>query len=171
MQKLSISSIQTPIGKMHAGATGNGLCFLEFENEERLKKHISYFSSNFEIKEDPINQIILQTQSELTSYFNKTLKVFTIPLDLAGTEFQVSVWKALLTIPFGQTRSYLEQSKILGDVKAIRAVATANGKNKIAIIVPCHRVIGSDGSLTGYAGELWRKKKLLDLESNQRSLF
>ncbi len=110
---------------------------------------------------------------QLDEYFNGTRTVFDLKLNPQGTGFQQRVWKELLNVPHGKTRSYLEQSKKLGDVKAIRAVASANGKNPIWILIPCHRIIGSDGSLTGYAGGLWRKKWLLEHEnlSIQRSLF
>jgi len=110
---------------------------------------------------------------QLSEYFNGERIDFDLKLNPQGTEFQKRVWKELQKVPFGKTRSYLEQSKKLGDPKAIRAVASANGKNPIWIIIPCHRIIGSDGSLTGYAGGLWRKKRLLELESPspQQSLF
>jgi len=110
---------------------------------------------------------------QLDEYFNGVRTTFYIKLNPQGTDFQKRVWKELLNVPHGKTRSYLEQSKKLGDVKAIRAVASANGKNPIWIVIPCHRIIGSDGSLTGYAGGLWRKKWLLELESPspQQSLF
>ena len=110
---------------------------------------------------------------QLQEYFNSQRTDFTFKLNPKGTDFQQKVWNALLDIPFGKTRTYLEQSKFLGDPKAIRAVASANGKNPLWIVVPCHRVIGSDGSLTGYAGGLWRKKWLLEHEnpSPQHSLF
>ena len=110
---------------------------------------------------------------QLDEYFNGTRTAFNLKLNPQGTGFQQRVWKELLNIPHGKTRSYLEQSKKLGDVKAIRAVASANGKNPIWILIPCHRIIGSDGSLTGYAGRLWRKKWLLEHEnpSMQQSLF
>lgn len=110
---------------------------------------------------------------QLNEYFNKIRTTFNLKLNPQGTDFQKRVWKELLNVPHGKTRSYLEQSKKLGDVKAIRAVASANGKNPIWIVIPCHRIIGSDGSLTGYAGGLWRKKWLLELESPslQQSLF
>ena len=110
---------------------------------------------------------------EVNEYFDGKREVFTLDLNPEGTDFQKKVWDALLTIPFGKTTSYLELSKTLGDVKAIRAVAAANGKNPLWIIVPCHRVIGSDGSLTGYAGGLHRKQWLLEHESpfKQTSLF
>ncbi|PTX45108.1 methylated-DNA-[protein]-cysteine S-methyltransferase [Christiangramia gaetbulicola] len=111
--------------------------------------------------------------SQLEAYFQGILKSFDLKLNPQGTDFQKKVWKKLLEIPYGTTTSYLQLSKDLGDKKAIRAVASANGKNPLWFIVPCHRVIGSDGSLTGYAGGLQRKKWLLDMENppSQQSLF
>ncbi len=111
--------------------------------------------------------------SQIQEYFDKKRTDFTFKLCPKGTEFQQKVWKQLLDIPFGKTISYLELSKKLGDVKAIRAAASASGKNPLWIVIPCHRVIGTDGSLTGYAGGLWRKKWLLEHENptNQQSLF
>ena len=110
---------------------------------------------------------------QLDEYFAGKRSEFDLKLNPQGTDFQKKVWSELLNIPFGKTRTYLEQTKQIGDPKAIRAVASANGKNPIGIIIPCHRVIGSDGSLTGYAGGLWRKKWLLDHENpvKQQSLF
>lgn len=110
---------------------------------------------------------------QLDEYFRGTRTEFDLKLNPQGTDFQQRVWKELLNVPFGKTRTYLEQSKKLGNVKAIRAVASANGKNPLWIVIPCHRIIGSDGSLTGYAGGIWRKKWLLEHEnpSNQQSLF
>lgn len=120
-----------------------------------------------------IPSILKETVSQLNDYFEGKRIDFTFKLNPFGTEFQQKVWKGLLEIPFGKTMSYLELSKKLGDVKAIRAVASANGKNPLWIVVPCHRVIGTDGSLTGYAGGLWRKKWLLEHEnpSTQQILF
>ena len=114
-----------------------------------------------------------QAVTQLQEYFKGKRTHFNLKLNPKGTEFQQRVWQELLNIPFGKTLSYLELSKKLGDIKAIRAVAAANGKNPLWIVVPCHRVIGTDGSLTGYAGGLERKKWLLDHEnpSNQQSLF
>ena len=100
----------------------------------------------------------------MAEYFNGTRTTFSVVLDLVGTDFQKQVWAVLMQIPYGHTRSYMQQAQALGDVKKVRAVANANGMNKISIIVPCHRVIGSDGSLTGYGGGIWRKQKLLELE-------
>ncbi|PZR23210.1 MAG: cysteine methyltransferase [Flavobacterium psychrophilum] len=114
-----------------------------------------------------------EAAQQLTEYFDGKRNTFDFLLNPQGTDFQKKVWKALLEIPFGKTTSYQELSIKLGDVKAIRAVASANGKNPLWVVVPCHRVIGSDGSLTGYAGGLWRKKWLLEHETPpiQQSLF
>jgi methylated-DNA-[protein]-cysteine S-methyltransferase len=127
--------------------------------------------------EEEITQIIPEELQDcvyqLNEYFEGTRKHFNLKLNPQGTDFQQEIWKLLQTIPYGKTTSYLELSKTFGDVKAIRAVANANGKNPLWIVIPCHRVIGSDGSLTGYAGGLHRKKWLLDHESpvKQQKLF
>ena len=105
-----------------------------------------------------------QLEKELEEYFEGKRKDFTVPLAPVGTDFQKNVWEILRTIPYGTTRSYQQQADILGNPKAVRAVANANGLNKISIIIPCHRVIGSNGTLTGYGGVIWRKQKLLELE-------
>jgi len=120
-----------------------------------------------------IPEVLQESVSQLNDYFDGKRNDFTFKLNPKGTDFQQKVWKGLLEIPFGKTMSYMDLSKKLGDVKAIRAVASANGKNPLWIVVPCHRVIGTDGSLTGYAGGLWRKKWLLEHENptNQQSLF
>ena len=120
-----------------------------------------------------IPAVLQEAVLQLQDYFEKKRTSFDFKINPKGTDFQIKVWNALLEIPYGKTRTYLEQSKFLGDIKAIRAVASANGKNPLWIVVPCHRVIGSDGSLTGYAGGLWRKKWLLDHENpvKQQSLF
>lgn len=122
---------------------------------------------------DSIPNDLEQAVIQLQEYFEGKRTHFDLKLNPKGTDFQQSVWKELLNIPYGETLSYMELSKKIGDVKAIRAVATANGKNPLWIVIPCHRVIGTDGSLTGYAGGLWRKKWLLELENptNQQSLF
>lgn len=135
---------------------------------------VSVISISDEGDSSPSIPVVLQESVfQLNDYFDGKRTFFTFKLNPSGTAFQQKVWAALLEIPFGQTISYLELSKKLGDVKAIRAVASANGRNPLWIVVPCHRVIGTDGSLTGYAGGLWRKKWLLELEnpSNQQSLF
>ena len=120
-----------------------------------------------------IPAVLQEAVLQLQDYFEKKRTSFDFKINLKGTEFQQKVWKGLLEIPFGKTMSYMELSKNMGDAKAIRAVASANGKNPLWIVVPCHRVIGADGSLTGYAGGLWRKKWLLEYENptTQQSLF
>lgn len=120
-----------------------------------------------------IPNVLKDCVSQLQEYFDGRRQHFDFKLNPQGTDFQQKVWQELLNIPFGKTLSYLDLSKKLGDVKAIRAVASANGRNPLWIVVPCHRVIGTDGSLTGYAGGLWRKKWLLEHESpsKQQSLF
>jgi len=120
-----------------------------------------------------IPEVLKQAVSQLEEYFEGKRTDFDLKLNPQGTEFQQKVWKALLEIPYGKTISYMDQTKKLGDIKAIRAVASANGKNPLWIVVPCHRVIGTNGSLTGYAGEIWRKKWLLEHENptQQQSLF
>jgi len=116
------------------------------------------------ITEPQENEVTKLAVSQLTAYFEGSLKTFTLPIKQPGTAFQQEVWSALLTIDYGVTRSYLQMAKQMNNVLAIRAMAAANGKNNLAIVVPCHRVIGSDGTLVGYAGSLWRKKWLLDHE-------
>ncbi len=122
---------------------------------------------------DTIPVELQEAVTQLEEYFSGNRDLFTFPLNPQGTDFQKKVWQALLQIPYGKTTSYQQLAIQLGDVKAIRAVAAANGKNPLWIVVPCHRVIGSDGSLTGYAGGLWRKKWLLEHENPpvQQSLF
>ena len=120
-----------------------------------------------------IPQVLQECVTQLQQYFHGKRTQFDFKINPKGTDFQQKVWQELLNIPFGKTISYLDLSKKLGDPKAIRAAATANGKNPLWIVIPCHRVIGTDGSLTGYAGGLWRKKWLLEHEnpSKQQTLF
>ncbi|WP_225035870.1 methylated-DNA--[protein]-cysteine S-methyltransferase [Winogradskyella sp. SM1960] len=152
--------IETPLG--HAKITGN----------ENGIASVSILDTQEELS-DSIPESLLDCVIQLKAYFNDTRKTFDLKLNPEGTTFQKKVWKQLETIPFGKSISYLDLSKQLGDAKAIRAVANANGKNPLWIIVPCHRVIGSDGSLTGYAGGLYRKQWLLNHESDykQQMLF
>lgn len=151
--------IKTPLGIAKIMGDDNGIAAISVSDEGEVSLNIP--------------NILQEAVSQLNDYFEGKRNDFTFKLNPSGTEFQQKVWKGLLEIPFGKTMSYLELSKKLGDVKAIRAVASANGKNPLWIVVPCHRVIGTDGSLTGYAGGLWRKKWLLEHEnpSNQGSLF
>ena len=125
--------------------------------------HLHWFGTP-EGERNDANQWMNQAAGELRSYFAGILRVFRVPLDLQGTEFQLSVWNQLVKIPFGETRSYLQVAEAIGKPKAVRAVGAANGSNPVAIIVPCHRVIGSSGKLTGYGGGLPLKQRLLELE-------
>ena len=144
---------ESPVGLLELSGTDNSLESLLFVDKERGDKTAG-------------NAYLERCVTQLDEYFSGSRKVFTINLDPDGTDFQKSVWAELVKIPFGVTTSYLQLSETLGDVKAIRAVANANKRNRIAIIIPCHRVIGSDGSLVGYAGGLWRKKWLLEHEQS-----
>jgi AraC family transcriptional regulator of adaptative response/methylated-DNA-[protein]-cysteine methyltransferase len=170
--KIYTTTFESPLGKITLGSTNKGLCLLEFEDEKRINNHFNQFKKywDVEIMEEE-TAITTTTKNQLTAYFSNQQTTFDVQLDLAGTEFQLKVWNELLTIPFGSIRSYKEQAIAVGNLKAIRAVATANGENRISIIIPCHRVIGSDGSLTGYGGGIWRKQKLLELETTQTKLF
>jgi len=168
---LYIHQINSPIGILTIAASNKGICMLEFDNESRLSKHQKDLTTVYPNVIHKSNTHISELEKQLLEYFNKTRKTFDIPMDLIGTNFQIKVWQELLNIPFGTVRSYKNQALALNDLKAIRAVANANRQNKIAIIIPCHRVIGSDGNLTGFGGGLWRKQFLLNLESNQKSLF
>ncbi len=151
--------IESPLGITKIVGDENGISVISVLSEGQITKEI------------PEN--LKESVSQLREYFNGQRSHFDFRLNPQGTDFQQKVWQELLNIPFGKTMSYLDLSKKLGDVKAIRAVASANGRNPLWIVVPCHRVIGTDGSLTGYAGGLWRKKWLLEHESpsQQQSLF
>lgn len=144
----------------------------KLEGDEHGLSKITILDGNEKLT-DILPECLEDAAYQLTEYFDGKRKNFTLELHPAGTDFQKRVWNALLNIPYGKTMSYLELSKRLGDVKAIRAVAAANGQNPLWIVIPCHRVIGSDGSLTGYAGGLHRKKWLLahESEAKQQSLF
>lgn len=155
----------TPIGPMMAVTSDEGLGFLEFIDQKNFQASLKHWQQRqngfFFVDQHPI---LTQTQKEITEYFDGKRKSFTVPLKMSGTDFQKKVWAEIQQIPYGQTISYAQQSVNLANPKAVRAVASANGKNKIAIIVPCHRIIGSDGCLTGYAGGIPRKKWLLAME-------
>jgi len=151
--------IRSPLGITKIVGDANGIAELSILSEGEVTSKIP--------------KVLKKCVSQLSEYFDGQRKDFTFKLNTQGTNFQQKVWQELLKIPFGKTISYLELSKKLGDAKAIRAVASANGRNPVWIVIPCHRVIGTDGSLTGYAGGLWRKKWLLEHENPtiQQSLF
>ncbi|MFK7948466.1 MAG: methylated-DNA--[protein]-cysteine S-methyltransferase [Saprospiraceae bacterium] len=174
--KIQIQYYKSPVGQLIIGVYDNKLCLCDWKYrkmrkgvDKRIKKKL-----NAEYVEMS-HPIIDKTIEQLEAYFEEERTDFDIPLLMVGTDFQQTVWNALVQLPYGKTASYLELSRQLGNEKAIRAVATANGANAISIIIPCHRIIGSNGSLVGYAGGLAAKKKLLKLEnalqSEQLSLF
>lgn len=151
---------KTPIGTAKIAGDENGISAVTLVDD--------LIETSLEIPE-----ILKDCVQQLEEYFNGTRTAFNLKLNPRGTDFQKRVWQKLLLVPYGKTHTYLEQSRQLGDVKAIRAVASANGKNPIWIIIPCHRIIGSDSSLTGYAGGIWRKRWLLEHENppTQQLLF
>jgi len=164
-QIINITRLETPLGTMFACAAEQGICLLEFTDRKMLETELKSLAKQ-------LNANIIQgankhfdlLRRQLDEYFEGKRKEFTIQLFNPGTEFQQSVWKVLQTIPYGSTYSYKQQAIALKKPDAFRAVANANGMNRISIIIPCHRVIGEDGNLIGYGGGLWRKKWLLDLE-------
>lgn len=155
MESIIYNYYNSPVGELELAQEGEELLWVKFleTQKEKRPKHEATESAIFK-----------KTIDQLDLYFKNELEVFDLPLSLRGTDFQKEVWQKLTLIPYGKTISYLTLSKQIGDVKAIRAVASTNGKNRFAIIIPCHRVIGTNGSLTGYAGDLWRKKWLLEHE-------
>jgi len=164
---IRLTEFESPLGQMIAGSTEEGICLLEFaDNARRIEKEIASLEQLLGARvvhgEDPHLEVLTQ---QLAEYFKGVRKVFTLPLVTPGSLFLQEVWHELLKIPYGTTRSYMDQAKALGKPDAIRAVAHANGMNRISIIIPCHRVVGSDGKMTGYGGGIWRKKRLLELET------
>jgi AraC family transcriptional regulator of adaptative response/methylated-DNA-[protein]-cysteine methyltransferase len=155
---------------MIAGATESGVCLLEFADRRMLETQLDRVRKWFNRTTVPgTNQHIDKLKVELDNYFTGSLKAFTVPLLVKGTDFQMLAWNQLLQIPYGQTISYEEQARAMGRAGAQRAVGKANGDNRIAIVIPCHRVVRRNGDLCGYGGGLWRKQFLLDLEKGQRS--
>jgi AraC family transcriptional regulator of adaptative response/methylated-DNA-[protein]-cysteine methyltransferase len=167
---INYSLISVPLGKMIACATDKGICLLKFVDNEHPDEKIHQIESFLNAKLIRESNVHLELLSnELGEYFKGDLQTFTIPLTPEGTEFQQKVWKELQNIQYGTTRSYEQQSLAMQMPLAIRAIANANGLNRIAIIIPCHRVIGKNGNLTGYASGLWRKKWLLEHEQKYSS--
>lgn len=158
--QLSYCYMASPVGQLKLVANEQALVAILWDNENPKRVRLA------ELIEDVSHPILLNTQQQLIEYFSGQRKVFDIPLDFEGTDFQKKVWRALLTIPYGETRSYKQIAQQLGNEKAVRAVGAANGKNPISIIAPCHRVIGSGGALVGFAGGLDKKEILLRLELN-----
>ncbi|HPM92831.1 MAG TPA: methylated-DNA--[protein]-cysteine S-methyltransferase [Bacteroidales bacterium] len=161
----------SPIGMIRLEISGRGLAGLEFSDLSETPSRCIETPSHSTETPSHSNQMESRIIRQLDEYFSRKRKVFDLELDLQGTDFQKQVWMELLKIPYGRTITYKELSIRLGNPGVIRAAGAANGANPVSIIVPCHRVIGSDGSLTGYAGGLWRKKWLLDFESDEKFLF
>lgn len=155
---LACKFIETPVGKLKLVASDHGLVAVLWENDRPSRVRLS------ELVENNEHPVLVQTERQLREYFSGKRKAFSVALDMRGTRFQKDVWEALLAIPFGETKSYGLLAKQLGNPRATRAVGAANGRNPISIIVPCHRVIGSSGKLTGIAGGLDVKAHLLSLE-------
>ncbi len=165
---IDVMRIETPLGTMFACGVEQGICLLEFTDRKMLETEFKNLSKDLNATivqgDNPHFKLLAQ---QLKEYFEGSRKEFSVPLYLPGTEFQRSSWESLQRIPYGTTRSYQQQAVDINRPGAVRAVANANGMNRIAILIPCHRVIGSDGKLTGYGGGLWRKKWLLDFEREQ----
>jgi AraC family transcriptional regulator of adaptative response/methylated-DNA-[protein]-cysteine methyltransferase len=162
---IKTTKIETPLGEMIAGATDEGVCLLEFHDRKILPSEFKDLTRLLGTTiEEGENKHLKTLRKQLKEYFAGKRKEFTVPLVIVGTEFQKSVWMELQNIQFGITRSYQEQADALKSPDSVRAVANANGMNRVAILIPCHRVIGSDRRLVGYGGGIKRKKWLLDHE-------
>ncbi|HEY6763797.1 MAG TPA: methylated-DNA--[protein]-cysteine S-methyltransferase [Candidatus Sulfotelmatobacter sp.] len=155
---LAYKIIESPVGKLKLVASDKGLVAILWEKDSARRVPLS------DLVEDEHHPVLLETERQLGEYWVGARRQFSVALDLRGTRFQKDVWGALLAIPFGETRSYGQLAKLLGNPQAMRAVGAANGRNPVSIIVPCHRVIGSSGKLTGFAGGLETKAQLLSLE-------
>ena len=175
MNQINIQYHKTKIGDLILGSFDNKLCLLDFRYRKMRKRVDNRIKNGLNVdfieKDDPILE---QTRKELDEYLNGERKEFDIPLLMVGSDFQKSVWNALMKVPYGTTSSYLALAKEINNEKAVRAVANANGANAIGVIIPCHRIIGSDGKLVGYGGGVPVKKRLLKLEKanfNEQALL
>jgi AraC family transcriptional regulator of adaptative response/methylated-DNA-[protein]-cysteine methyltransferase len=162
---IRLAWLESPLGPLVAGAVDEGICLLEFTDRRMLEAQALALRSRLGLPAAPAPHAHLERlEAELSEYFAGRRRDFDIPIREPGTPFQERVWSALREIPCGETRSYGELARALGDAAAVRAVAQANGRNRIAILVPCHRVVGADGGLGGYGGGVWRKRRLLEIE-------
>ena len=157
--------ISTPIGSMIASASESGICLFQFEDSKLLEKQFKKIK-NLVLSENvfKVKRHLDVLEQQVSEYFNKNRKKFDIQLDLTGTTFQKTTWKQLTKIPYGITISYKQQAKSIHSPKSFRAIGAANGQNPVVILIPCHRIVASNGNLTGYSGGLWRKKILLEHE-------
>jgi AraC family transcriptional regulator of adaptative response/methylated-DNA-[protein]-cysteine methyltransferase len=166
---VGVDRVVTPLGPMLVGATDNALCLLEFVDRRMLPTQIRRLRRGLGAVFVPTaNALVEKTARQLDEYFRSERQDFTVPVETPGTPFQRGVWSALRQIPYGETWSYAELAAAVGRPAAVRAVGQANGLNALAIVVPCHRVVGADGKLVGYGGGVWRKKRLLELEQRER---
>jgi AraC family transcriptional regulator of adaptative response/methylated-DNA-[protein]-cysteine methyltransferase len=164
-ERISVARLLTPLGPMLVAASDDALVLLEFVDRRMIETQLKTLGRRFDAVFVPgENTVLARTQTQLTEYFAGDRKDFDLPLSAPGTPFQELVWQALRTIPYGQTASYMDVAKQIGRPTGFRAVARANGDNRLAIVIPCHRVIAADGSLSGYGGQVWRKEALLELE-------
>lgn len=162
---------ESPVGPLIAAATDEAICLLEFSDAATLEDRIELLRRRYAVSLNARSNAVLdQLWRELEQYFSGERREFTLRLVYPGTSFQEQVWSALQEIVYGQTWSYLDLARRIGDAKATRAVGMANGANPIAIVIPCHRVVNANGDLGGYGGGLWRKRILLDLERGQSRL-
>ena len=163
-----VSWLASPLGPLIAGATAQGVCLLEFTDRQRLQSQFATLQRRYQRAIVPgQHEYLTQLQAELQGYFIGKRQSFSVPLDYPGTPFQCRVWDALLEIPYGETRSYQQMAEQIGAPNATRAVGRANGDNRLAIVIPCHRLVGKDGQLRGYGGGLWRKHLLQALERGE----
>ena len=168
---ITVMEMQSPLGPLIAGATHEEVCLLEFTDRRMLETQFKTLQKHFGCALVPgQNNHLQHLQAELAQYFAGTRHQFTVPLVYPGTPFQQQVWDALRQIPFGETRSYEDLARQMGRPNAQRAVGSANGSNRIAIVIPCHRLINKNGELGGYGGGLWRKRLLLSLEQGETML-
>lgn len=172
--KIVYTNLPSPLGDMIAGASDKGICFLEWHNRGGVPRILERVRKRYNcdlVESTDANPMLEQLKIELGEYFDGARNEFEVALDPKGTPFEMKVWDELLRIPHGKTRSYGEMAERLGKPGGARAVGRANGRNYIAIVIPCHRVIEANGGLGGYGGKVWRKKKLLELESSQTALI
>lgn len=165
MEKLVYKTVASPLGELKVVAGERGLVAVLWPNDDPQRVALGAMT------ESRNHPVLVKVEKQLQDYFAGVRKAFDVPLDFRGTDFQKQVWGALLTIPFGETRSYGEIAKQIGNPKAMRAVGAANGKNPVSILAPCHRVVGADGALTGFAGGMEAKAYLLKLEGVMGTLF
>jgi AraC family transcriptional regulator, regulatory protein of adaptative response / methylated-DNA-[protein]-cysteine methyltransferase len=171
VDRIVVSWIESPLGPLVTAANDRGLCLLEFTDRRMLEAQFDTLKKLFSCAIVPgDNEHLANLRTELQAYFEGTLREFSIPLVFPGSPFQLRVWNELLRIPYGETCSYEELARRIGAESGQRAVGHANGLNRIAIVIPCHRVVNKDGKLGGYGGGLWRKQHLLDLEKGRQKL-